>query len=709
MVISVVLVTNLPFLYAQTSEISQLNIEPILDSLNVLVKSWNSGAFLSLAFVIGIAVLCSVTIFMQFVKQVWSKQVTIILGLIIIALTVTKLITSDEGFQSLKTNRVEAQNKIDSLRFCAERYDTAEGDKNKDSIINEIRGLVHGIYDLNSYKTEKSGPDFKSLLSSTDNLTEEDPEYLKWISEIKFCKEYIYFSGIADNSSVNYAREVSMLDANINVINYLTYLFENRVQLKNSTKQAETLPGFIAQSVELDKTDITFDRANGTYKYYTLLKLNKQLIDIDLKLFGLRHGLSIPPQLLDIIKQAEKFKNGYVAWSKQNKSNTVKSESSKVALSLTDKFIKAIKLLEDEAIRESVMLFKEIGNEDPEFYKKWLKLETAYNSLQKKHKQSGENVKDLNNKLVVIQTDNTKLNTMLLKLKEDNKKREQQAHHGKHANIGEQSVEILKSELKEAKELVSKTQEDFKIAKEIAVLAHSKIDAMSLTSDQAFRKNIKKKLLKLKISIKYKNRWDVVVEKKIEHIGVPVSIGGKTIVFASLTSIGLDSDIKPNKFVEYNVSLKNHTVTSIFIKPGEEKIAGLVIDNMRSSFIPLREDVKLSKFMPVLLSVRNDKTYSILDKIRDVDVDYFTFRRDRLAIDEKNRLKFDIKGIMGTSNYAGYIVKGDQIVDLSGDFVGVAYKNNSIVRIDNINDWEFFPINDIKAYKFVTIVKSLDK
>ena len=37
--------------------------------------------------------------------------------------------------------------------------------------------------------------------------------------------------------------------------------------------------------------------------------------------------------------------------------------------------------------------------------------------------------------------------------------------------------------------------------------------------------------------------------------------------------------------------------------------------------------------------------------------------------------------------------KGDQIVDLEGNFIGFAYKKNKILRIDNLKEWHEFTIN----------------
>ena len=68
--------------------------------------------------------------------------------------------------------------------------------------------------------------------------------------------------------------------------------------------------------------------------------------------------------------------------------------------------------------------------------------------------------------------------------------------------------------------------------------------------------------------------------------------------------------------------------------------------------------------MPVLFSIRSQKTLGTMDRIRGVSNDYFIFKRDHLQMMTEDEFSFDNEGFRGTGNYAEYIVKGDQIVDL---------------------------------------------
>jgi hypothetical protein len=103
--------------------------------------------------------------------------------------------------------------------------------------------------------------------------------------------------------------------------------------------------------------------------------------------------------------------------------------------------------------------------------------------------------------------------------------------------------------------------------------------------------------------------------------------------------------------------------------------------------------------MPVLFSIRSQKISGVMDRMRGISNDFFIFKRDQLLMITTDEFYFEHEGFRGTGNYAEYIVEGDQIVDLEGNFFGFAYKKNKILRIDSLEGWHEFSINDISAQK----------
>jgi hypothetical protein len=191
--------------------------------------------------------------------------------------------------------------------------------------------------------------------------------------------------------------------------------------------------------------------------------------------------------------------------------------------------------------------------------------------------------------------------------------------------------------------------------------------------------------------------------------GLPVKIGGEYVLFAPLDQIGLDPSSTHDNYVTYNITVNAKPVTKFFVKSGEVKIAALVIDDEVEHCLPVGKADIFSSYMPVLFSLRNHKLLGVIDRIRGVSSDYSIFKRDQLLMITEDEFHFDNAGFRGTGNYAEYIVKGDQIVDLGGSFLGLAYKKNAIVRIDNLKGWHSILIHDMSAKQLTNHIYNINK
>ncbi|MBT6048254.1 MAG: hypothetical protein HOG49_15740, partial [Candidatus Scalindua sp.] len=217
------------------------------------------------------------------------------------------------------------------------------------------------------------------------------------------------------------------------------------------------------------------------------------------------------------------------------------------------------------------------------------------------------------------------------------------------------------------------------------------------------------KLVQFTITIDYKDHLQRILNKVITMQGLPVRMEDEYVLFALLDQIGLDPSKKHDNYVTYNITVNDKPVTKFFVKPGEVKVVGLVISDEIEHCLPLAKTAVFSSYMPVLFSLRNHKLLGVMDRIRGVSSDYFIFKRDRLLMITEDEFYFDHEGFRGTGNYAEYIVKGDQIVDLGGNFLGLAYKKNTIVRIDDLKEWRSISIRDMTAKQLANHIYHVNK
>lgn len=277
--------------------------------------------------------------------------------------------------------------------------------------------------------------------------------------------------------------------------------------------------------------------------------------------------------------------------------------------------------------------------------------------------------------------------------------RENEAIALKLAENAENLKEIaLKNEAK-AKKAETNALKVASVAQSETAEVKSKIKSITQTSDKAYSENILEKLTQFTITIDYESRLERVSRKVITMQGLPVKMGDDHVIFVPLDRIGLDSSLTPVHYISYNITANGKPVTKLYIKPGDAEIAALVIKADVKHCLPVGKTNDFSSYMPVLFSIRSQKRLGVMDRIRGISRDFFIFKRDHLLMITKDEFYFDNKGFRGTGNYAEYIVKGDQIVDLEGNFIGFAYKKNKILRIDNLKGWREFPINDISVQK----------
>jgi len=246
-------------------------------------------------------------------------------------------------------------------------------------------------------------------------------------------------------------------------------------------------------------------------------------------------------------------------------------------------------------------------------------------------------------------------------------------------------------------------------AKRETAATNKKIRTITQTADNAFDDNIKDKIITVKVVIEYGSRSSKKRDKTIFLQGVPVKVNNRLFIFTLVDQIGLWKSFSPEKYLSYKITVDGQPISNLYIKPGTTKIAALEIENNIGHSLPLGEIYDFSSYMPVLFSIRGQSDLGVVDKVRGVGDDFFVFKRDYLRMISMDEFYFGTEGIRGTGDYSEYIIKGDQIVDLGGKFVGLAYKKNTIMRIYKLKGWHKISINDLPAPDLVTLVRALTR
>ena len=280
------------------------------------------------------------------------------------------------------------------------------------------------------------------------------------------------------------------------------------------------------------------------------------------------------------------------------------------------------------------------------------------------------------------------------------------------------ALEIAKSEKKEKMVALIRESEAKKsetIALKIAKSAKKEVEKKKLEiktitqpSDNAFDQNISDKITQFTVTFEYKNRLKLINKKVINMQGIPVKINNDYLIFVILDQIGLDSSFNPEQYVAYSIVINDTIpVKRLYVKEGKPNIGALAMDYEPKHCTPLGKIDEFAAYMPVLLSIRSKTALSVMNKIRGMNSDFFVFKRDYLRMISMEELYYNNRGIRGTGDYAEYIIKGDQIVDMGGRYIGLAYKKNTIIRIYDLNGWHEIFINNISAQKLAKQIRNI--
>jgi hypothetical protein len=245
--------------------------------------------------------------------------------------------------------------------------------------------------------------------------------------------------------------------------------------------------------------------------------------------------------------------------------------------------------------------------------------------------------------------------------------------------------EVEKLALRTAEKAVL-SEEKAERAQQNAAEQKQKLKSVLQPADKAFKENIGSRLAVAAVYIK-RDGFLGDKETSLGSLGIPVSFGGKTVIFQALADLKLDK--KFDDLLELKIQVDDKPIESVMLHPSKP-IIGLVIGDAAPNATVLNADLSL---MPTLIAVRNDATKKFADRIRGLDPVKFFFQRDRLIKGSGGELRHQAEGFRGTGDYGEVIMTGDQIVDLEGNLLGVAVDKNVIFTIGSPSEWESYPAN----------------
>jgi len=290
------------FCGAQDQEVEEM--KSILQEKIIEIDKWETKANILFSLTVLVAVLGALAAIFQRYNKRWCKIATAIAGAAISVITITSNTAFNADYRTLRMSSVEARQLIDEMRLLLPLKEYISDENDIKEWRNEIKKKLREITDL-GVRIAKSENKFDIISAAYAQPNEERPS---WIRQPPTDKNNFYFVGNGSGSSINEARSVSFIKSTGIATDYLVSLLEKTQSQQTIERPAiniKELSEYLADSAVVERTYFTYDQETRVYRYYTLLKVNKKFLDIDIRLFSVQKELTVPTEFREAIQEQQ--------------------------------------------------------------------------------------------------------------------------------------------------------------------------------------------------------------------------------------------------------------------------------------------------------------------------------------------------------------------------------------------------------------------
>jgi hypothetical protein len=222
--------------------------------------------------------------------------------------------------------------------------------------------------------------------------------------------------------------------------------------------------------------------------------------------------------------------------------------------------------------------------------------------------------------------------------------------------------------------------------------ARDRVKRITQSAATAFERNVKAKIVSVETAVARRAVLGESVRRATLKL-LPVQFGEESVLFTPLAHLGLADvdDASDVKVIEIRVD--GQRTTRVYHSRNVPDLLAIVAPLQKASVLPLR-DTSVPSLMPTLMAIRSGAGVKIGDRIRELSATHFLFPRDRLIEDRDQHLRLAVDGFRGTGDFGEQILMGDQIVDLDGNFIGLATSVNEVTVISSLDQWQSFDIEN---------------
>jgi tetratricopeptide (TPR) repeat protein len=343
-------------------------IDDFIREVLQIINSWQGKALFALLIALTIGVFGFLTGALQKFEASWIKIATAVCGILIGCLTVISNTVFDRDHRQFRSMARDGQSLLADIKLIRSQYAAASPEDQR-AMLEDVRAKVRRVYQLEQiYQLQRETASSLISVAYAGGLP-------PWINHLPSDKDNFYFIGISDSRSYESAKQTSKENALDEARTYFVSVFEKGAQ---SQVDNETLSSYLVKSAQVQDTHFVYDSRSATYRYYTLLRVNKQIVNADLRLFSVGKKASVPATYSKAVQQAQRSPDDYL--SRRVDIHTRLLDSARQSLSADQyaKYIKARELRKEKQYDKAIALLSDLVREQNDFYLGWYNLALNY-------------------------------------------------------------------------------------------------------------------------------------------------------------------------------------------------------------------------------------------------------------------------------------------------------------------------------------------
>lgn len=362
---------------ALVPSISQSYFDTYLNKCHAQLSEWKQKWGIEIGLAIFILVLGTVSAAMQNFSSRFVKVATVACGVVITITTGIVNTTRLNDHQALDKAIRKLELTIEQMESAEELYLSSTTEENRKAQLAEFDKLNKVLVDLRgslAASTFTGGLNF-SIFNTAIAMTGSTPP---WVTQIPDDPGNLYFVGVADSPNFVDAVVTSKQNATQSAIDFLVST------LKNTDENHAELKQLVLSLAEDADNFSTLDKASGIFRYYSLIKINKSLVDAKINYYAVLRGTNVSQATLNAIGNSRRTRDDYSSRQLEQYEALLNKTSTILTPEQYRKFSEARALRKsNKNYDRAIALLKEVLTEKPEFYMGWYNVALAYSAAGK--------------------------------------------------------------------------------------------------------------------------------------------------------------------------------------------------------------------------------------------------------------------------------------------------------------------------------------